>query len=447
LNPTAKRIRCSMVTIHRLKDGRLMLLVAALGLGLLFVGVPVAFALGLAGIFGVWLADIPQSVVATRLFTGVDSFVFLAVPFYILAAEIMSQGGITTRLIAIGSALTSWLRGGTALRQHRHVGPVRRHLGFGGGRCGCAGARLHQRDAEGRVHPRIRIGSHRQFVDRGSDHSALGACHHHGCRLGVVGDRPVPCGDPARAAAGRSLRRVVAIDALRGRVPKPRRSTLHSEGLGRMLIETVAVLTLPVIIIGGMLAGIYTATEGGGIAVAYAVFLSVVVFRAMTLKGLWLAFLRAARDIASIYLLVAAATILSYALNILGISAWVSTAAGHFQDSPVLFLFAVAGLMLVLGTFLDIGAAILIFTPLIMPVVYTLGIDPMQASMVIMLTLAMGLLTPPVGVVLFVVMRVGDVRMLPLIRALAPFLLAQLAAIALICLIPGISNTLPNLLN
>jgi TRAP-type transport system large permease protein len=170
------------------------------------------------------------------------------------------------------------------------------------------------------------------------------------------------------------------VDALRGRVPKPRRMDLPRDGLARMLLETVAVLTLPVIIVGGMLAGIYTATEGGGIAVAYAVFLSVVVFRAMTLRGLWLAFLRAARTSASIYLLVAAATILSYALNILGISSWVATAASHFQDSPVLFLFAIAALMLVLGTFLDIGAAILIFAPLIMPVVYELGIDPMQAS-------------------------------------------------------------------
>ncbi len=424
-----------------------MLLVAVLGLGLLFVGVPVAFALGLAGIFGVWLADIPLSVVATRLFTGVDSFVFLAVPFYILAAEIMSQGGITTRLIAIGSALTSWLRGGTAFA----------NIGTSVLFAGISGSAVADAAALGRVfiNEMPKEGYTREYASAVTASSS------------IVGPIIPPSGLAIIMAAVSGLSvidlflagilpglllagacaGVVAIDALRGRVPKPRRSTLHREGLGRMLIETVAVLTLPVIIIGGMLAGIYTATEGGGIAVAYAVFLSVVVFRAMTLKGLWVAFLRAARTSASIYLLVAAATILSYALNILGISAWVSTAAGHFQGSPVLFLFAVAGLMLVLGTFLDIGAAILIFTPLIMPVVYTLGIDPMQACMVIMLTLAMGLLTPPVGVVLFVVMRVGDVRMLPLIRALAPFLLAQLAAIALICLIPGISNTLPNLLN
>jgi TRAP-type transport system large permease protein len=424
-----------------------MLLVAALGLGLLFVGVPVAFALGLAGMLGVWLAGIPMSVVATRLFTGVDSFVFLAVPFYILAAEIMGQGGITTRLIAIGSALTSWLRGGTAFA----------NIGTSVLFAGISGSAVADAAALGRVFIKEmpKEGYTREYA------AAVTAAS------SIVGPIIPPSGLAIIMAAVTGLSvidlflagilpglllagacaAVVAVDALRGRVPKPRRADLQREGLGRMLLETVAVLTLPVIIIGGMLAGIYTATEGGGIAVAYAVFLSVVVFRAMTLRGLWLAFLRAARTSASIYLLVAAATILSYALNILGISSWVSSAASHFQDSPVLFLFAIAGLMLVLGTFLDIGAAILIFAPLIMPVVYQLGIDPMQASMVIMLTLAMGLLTPPVGVVLFVVMRVGNVRMLPLIRAVAPFLLAQLAAIALLCLIPEISSTLPDLLN
>jgi TRAP-type transport system large permease protein len=424
-----------------------MLAVAALGLGLLFVGVPVAFALGLAGMLGVWLAGIPMSVVATRLFTGVDSFVFLAVPFYILAAEIMGQGGITARLIAIGSALTSWLRGGTAFA----------NIGTSVMFAGISGSAVADAAALGRVFIKEmpKEGYSREYA------AAVTAAS------SIVGPIIPPSGLAIIMAAvtglsvidlflagilpglllGGACAAVVAVDALRGRVPKPRRMDLPRDGLGRMLVETVAVLTLPVIIVGGMLAGIYTATEGGGIAVAYAVFLSVVVFRAMTLRGLWLAFLRAARTSASIYLLVAAATILSYALNILGISSWVASAASQFQDSPVLFLFAIAALMLVLGTFLDIGAAILIFAPLVMPVVYQLGIDPMQAAMVIMLTLAMGLLTPPVGVVLFVVMRVGNVRMLPLIRALAPFLIAQLVAIALICLVPGISSALPDLLN
>ncbi|PJF08436.1 TRAP transporter large permease [Pseudorhodobacter sp. MZDSW-24AT] len=424
-----------------------MFAVAILGIGLLLVGVPVAFALGLAGMLGVWMSGLPLSVTATRLFTGVDSFVFLAVPFYILAAEIMSAGGITTRLITIGSTLTSWLRGGTAFA----------NIGTSVMFAGISGSAVADAAALGRV-----------FID---EMPKEGYTREYSAAVtaasSIIGPIIPPSGLAILMAAVTGLSvidlflagilpgllvagacaAVVAIDALRGRLPKPRRASFKKDGVWRMIFETVAVLTLPAIIIGGMLAGIYTATEGGGIAVAYAIFLSMIVFRVMTLRGLWIAFLRAARTSASIYLLVAAATILSYALNILGISSLVSTMTSVFADSPVLFLFAVAALMLVLGTFLDIGAAILIFAPLIMPVVNGLGIDPLQACMVIMLTLAMGLLTPPVGVVLFVVMRVGGIGMLPLIQALAPFLLAQLAAIALLCLVPEISSFLPKLLN
>ncbi len=424
-----------------------MIWVALLGLGLLFIGVPVAFAIGLAGMLGVWIADIPLSVSATRLFTGVDSFVFLAVPFYILAAEIMSQGGITARLISIASAATSWLRGGTAFA----------NIGTSILFAGISGSAVADAAALGRVFTE-------EMPKEGytKEYSAAVTA-----ASSVVGPIIPPSGLAIIMAAvtglsvidlflagilpglllGGACAAVVAVDALRKRVPKPRRMAFSREGAVKMIIEAIAVLTLPVIIIGGMIAGIYTATEGGGVAVAYAIFLSVFVFRVMDLKGLWLAFLRAARTSATIYLLVAAATILSYALNLLGIASWVASAAGVFEDSPVMFLFAIAVLMLILGTFLDIGAAILIFAPLLMPVVYQLGIDPMQASMVIMLTLAMGLVTPPVGVVLFVMMRVGQVRLFPLIRALIPFLLAQLAAIALVCLIPGISSYLPDLLN
>lgn len=424
-----------------------MIWVAILGLGLLFIGIPVAFAIGLAGMLGVWMTGIPLSVTATRLFTGVDSFVFLAVPFYILAAEIMSQGGITARLISIASAMTSWLRGGTAFA----------NIGTSVLFAGISGSAVADAAALGRVFTE-------EMPKEGytKEYSAAVTA-----ASSIVGPIIPPSGLAIIMAAVTGLSvidlflagilpglllagacaAVVAIDALRKRVPKPRRMAIDRSGIPRMIIEGIAVLTLPVIIIGGMLAGVYTATEGGGVAVAYAIFLSVFVFRVMDMKGLWLAFLRAARTSATIYLLVAAATILSYALNLLGIASWVSSAAGVFQQSPVLFLFAVACLMLILGTFLDIGAAILIFAPILMPVVYQLGIDPMQASMVIMLTLAMGLVTPPVGVVLFVMMRVGHVRLFPLIRALIPFLLAQLVVIGLICLIPGISSYLPNLLN
>ncbi|MCG6113298.1 MAG: TRAP transporter large permease [Paracoccus sp.] len=424
-----------------------MIWVGALGLGLLFIGVPVAFALGLAGMLGVWMTGIPLSVTATRLFTGVDSFVFLAVPFYILAAEIMSQGGITARLISIASVATGWLRGGTAFA---NIGTSVMFAGISGSAVADAAAlgRVFTEEMPKEGYTReysAAVTAASSIIGPIIPPSGLAIIMAAVTGLSVIDLFLAGIGPGLLMAAACAA--VVAVGALRGHLPRPRRRAPSGDSALKMVVEALAVITLPVIIVGGMIAGIYTATEGGGIAVVYAIFLSVVVFRAMTLHGLWLAFLRAARTSASIYLLVAAATILSYALNLLGIADWVAGAAGVFQDSPILFLFAVALLMLVLGTFLDIGAAILIFAPLLMPVVRELGIDPLQAAMVIMLTLAMGLVTPPVGVVLFVVMRVGRIGLIPLMRALVPFLLAQLIAIAIICLVPGISSYIPSLLN
>lgn len=424
-----------------------MIWVGGLGLGLLFIGVPVAFALGLAGILGVWLSGIPLSVTATRLFTGVDSFVFLAVPFYILAAEIMSQGGITARLISIASIATGWLRGGTAFA---NIGTSVMFAGISGSAVADAAAlgRVFTEEMPKEGYTReysAAVTAASSIIGPIIPPSGLAIIMAAVTGLSVIDLFLAGIGPGLLMAAACAA--VVAIGALRGQLPRPRRRAPTGESALKMTVEALAVITLPVIIVGGMIAGIYTATEGGGIAVVYAIFLSVVVFRAMTLQGLWLAFLRAARTSASIYLLVAAATILSYALNLLGIASWVAGTASIFEGSPILFLFAVALLMLVLGTFLDIGAAILIFAPLLMPVVRELGIDPLQAAMVIMLTLAMGLVTPPVGVVLFVVMRVGRIGLVPLMRALAPFLIAQLVAIAIICLVPGISSWLPSLLN
>lgn len=423
-----------------------MIWVAITGLGLLFLGVPVAFAIGLAGLVGIWVADIPLAIGATRLFTGVDSFVFLAVPFYILAAEIMSQGGITTRLITIAQRAFLWLPGGTAFA----------NIGASVLFAGISGSAVADAAALGRV-----------FI---SEMPKEGYSKPYSAAVtvasSIIGPIIPPSGLAILLAAvsgisvidlflagvipglllGGACAVVVAYDALRGKLPKPAPAPSTGSPL-RMIVEGIAVATLPVIIVGGMVAGAYTATEGGGIAVAYAIFLSVVVFRGINLAGLWRAFMKAARVSATIYLLVAAATILSYALNLLGISSWISSAAEMFGGQPVLFLFAIALLMLVLGTFLDIGAAILIFIPLLLPPVRELGIDPLQASMVVMITLAIGLVTPPVGVVLFVVMRVGKIGMLPLMRALTPFLIAELGAVALLCLVPQLSTWLPVLLN
>lgn len=422
-----------------------MIWIALLTIGLLLLGVPIAFVLGLGGTLGVWLAGIPERVIITRFFSGVDSFIFLAVPFYILAAELMNRSGITVRLIRLVAVFIGRLRGGTAFAN------IFTSILF----AGISGSAVADAAGLGKVFMEAmpKEGYKREYAAAVTVSSS------------IVGPIIPPSGLAIIMAAvtglsvvdlflagvipgimlGGACAVIVAYDAFRGRLPKSTIRVSRAE-LPLLLLEGLIVGLLPVIIVGGMVIGAFTATEGGGIAVAAAFGLGFFVIRELTLASVWEALVAAARVSASIYLLVAAAAILSYALNLLGIAGWVTAATVVFGDQPWLFLFAVFLLMLVLGTFLDIGAAIVIFVPLLMPAVYALGIDPIHMAVVVMLTLAVGLITPPVGVVLFVMMRVGNVRMAPLVWATMPFLLAELVAILIITLIPGISTWLPSVL-
>lgn len=241
-----------------------MIWVGGLGLGLLFIGVPVAFALGLAGMLGVWLTGIPLSVTATRLFTGVDSFVFLAVPFYILAAEIMSQGGITARLISIVSIATGWLRGGTA---YANIGTSVMFAGISGSAVADAAALgrvfIEEMPKEGYTREySAAVTAASSIVGPIIPPSGLAIIMAAVTGLSVI-DLFLAGIGPGLLMAG-ACAAVVAVDAICGKLPRPRRTAPSGDSALKMLIEALAVITLPVIIVGGMIAGIYTATRAAG---------------------------------------------------------------------------------------------------------------------------------------------------------------------------------------
>jgi TRAP-type transport system large permease protein len=421
-----------------------MIWVALLSMVLLIGGVPIAMALGLGGTLGVWLTGIPLQVIVTRFFSGVDSFIFLAMPFYILAAEIMNRSGITTRLIYLSSIFTGRLPGGTA---YTNVGTSVLFAGI-------SGSAVADASALGRFFMTVmpKEGYTKEYS------AAVTAAS------SIIGPIIPPSGLAIIMAAvtglsvvdlfvagvvpgilfGVACCVVILLKSLRSGLPTSI-VTVKRKELPRLLVEGAAVMLLPFIIVGGMVTGAFTATEGGGIAVFVATVLGLFLFRSINLADLWGALLVSARASATIYLLVAAASILSYALNLLGIGSLVTAAAPYFEGNPMLFLTGVMILMLILGLFLDIGAALLIFVPLVMPTILQLGIDPIQASMVIILSLAMGLITPPVGVVLFILMKIGNIRMTPLMRELLPFLFAEICIILLLILFPALSTWLPEL--
>lgn len=423
-----------------------MIWVALACFALVFVGVPIAFALGLGGTLGLVIFGIPLPVVITRFFGGVDSFVFLAMPFYILAAEIMNRSGITDRLIRLTSLATGRLNGGTA---YTNVGTSILFAGISGAAIADASALgrffMNVMPKEGYSRPyAAAVTASSSIIGPIIPPSGLAIIMAAVTGLSIV-DLFVAGIIPGLMLGGACLM-VVFVKSLGGGLPKSR-ITVERGQIVTLLIEGVLVASLPVVIVWGMVTGAFTATEGGGIAVFVAAILGLFVLRTMRLADLWDALMVSARMTAAIYLLVASAAVLSYALNLLGIGALVSSFAPYFEGNPTLFLFGIMLLMLVLGMFIDIGAALIIFVPLVMPTVIQLGIDPIQAALVVMLTLALGLITPPFGVVLFILMKIGQVRLGELIGAIAPFVLAELAVIVLLVLFPALTTWLPTLLN
>lgn len=420
--------------------------VAAACFALVFAGVPIAFALGLGGTLGIWLTGMPVPVIITRFFGGVDSFVFLAMPFYILAAEIMNRSGITERLIRLTSLATGRVSGGTA---YTNIGTSVMFAGISGAAIADASALgrffMKVMPQEGYTRPySAAVTAASSIIGPIIPPSGLAIIMAAVTGLSIV-DLFVAGIIPGLLLAGACLA-VVFVQALRSGLPKSRIKVNRAE-LPKLLFEGIVVAALPILVVGGMVTGAFTATEGGGIAVVVAALLGLIVLRSMSLRDLWEAVVVSGRMTAAIYLLVASAAILSFALNLLGIGDLVSSLAPYFEGNPTLFLLGIMLLMLVLGMFIDIGAALIIFVPLLMPSITMLGIDPIQAALVVMLTLALGLITPPFGVVLFVLMKIGDIRMLPFVKALAPFILVELAVVVALVLWPPLTTWLPNLLN
>ena len=412
---------------------------------LLVVGVPIVFALGISGAVGLWALDLDLITVPTRLFTGMDNFVLLAAPFYVLAGEIMNRGGITSRLIGLAGLVTRGVPGGTAYAN------VSSSVLF----AGISGAAVADAAALGQVfikgmpeegydkHYAAAVTMAASIIGPIIPPSVIMIIYAAVTRLSVI-DLFVAGIVPGFMLAG-AMAIVIWFQARGGRLPRSK-LMVEKGKTGVLIRDGLLVMGLPTVIVGGTLMGVFTATEAGGIAVVYALLVSWLVFRSMDMASLWDALKRSARITATVYLIIAAATVVSYVLTIGGIAGWVQDMASLFAGSPTLFLLALAGILLLVGTFLEPGAAIVLIVPMLMPVATAMQIDPMQFAMVVILTLTLGLITPPVGVCLFVACRIADSRIMPIMRAVTPFLLAEIGVVVILALIPGLSSFLPALL-
>jgi tripartite ATP-independent transporter DctM subunit len=410
----------------------------------LILGVPVAFTMGIAGIVAVLLDGSLNPLVATqRMFAGIDSFPLMAVPFFILASELMTACGLTRSLLGFANALVGHLRGGLG-----HVNILVSML-F----AGISGSALA--DAAG---PSAIV--MRMMREAGYDKNYAGALSAATATIGPI----IPPSILAVIFAISTNGATVAGLFLAGIVPgvllglslavanhiisvkngyRGRENRASIKELVNATLAALPAIIMPAIILGGILFGVFTPTEAGAVASAYALFLGLIL-RSFTFRGLYAAFVRAAVITSSVFLIVALASIFAWLLTYLQIPQELASAISNVTDSKLGILFILAGFALVCGFFIDTLPALIILTPILGPIAYSAGIDPLQFGMMLVLNLTIGMITPPVGPVLFVISAVGRLRIEALSRAVLPLLLAELLVLLLVITVPGVSTFVPN---
>ncbi len=413
-------------------------------LTLLALGVPIAYSIGLSGLFTLMVSMAPGiavTTVAQRMATGLDSFALLAIPFFILAGQLMNRGGIADRLIALAKSLIGWLPGGLA-----HVNIIGNMLfgaisGSAVAAASAIGGVMHKRMVEDGYEPDMSAAVNISSAVTGliippSNVLIVYSLASGGASIGAL----FVAGYIPGFLLGFTLMVVAAIFAWRRKYPTQPIAKLKDTA--RAFWNALPSLMLLIIVIGGIIAGIFTATEASAIAVLYALALSLV-YREISWKDMPKILLTSAGTTSIVLILVATSMAMSWVMAFENIPQSVSTALLSFSDNPIIVLLIINLTLLFVGVFMDITPAVLIFTPIFLPVVTAMGIDPIHFGIIMVLNLCIGLTTPPVGSVLFVGAAVAERRISQVIRPLLPMFVAMIIALMLVTYIPALSMWLP----
>ena len=413
---------------------------------LLLMNVPIAICIGASTFLAVF-ATAGEScyTVAMKMANGVDSFALLAIPFFILSGIIMGRGGIASRLIAFASALVGWFPGGLAF-----VNTLTCML-FGA-ISGSAVAAVSS--IGGFMIPEMnKAGYNREFNVAVTATAATTGMLIPPSNIMII--YAVAAGSVSISAmfmagvipgiiTGLCIMIVCAVIAVKrgykaGEFVKM--STVAKSFCGAIL-----GMLLIIIVIGGILGGVFTATEAAAIAVAYSLLLAVVVYREVKLSDLPGILLQTGKTTAVCMLMIGASSAMSWLLTSQNIPQAVSQALLGLSDNPIVILLAINVLLLCVGTFMDMTPAVLIFTPIFLPVVESLGMHPVHFGIMIIANLCIGLCTPPVGACLFVSCGVGNTTIAKITRPMLPFFGAMAVSLMLITYVPALTMWLPRVL-
>ena len=407
------------------------------------IGLPVAFGLGIAALATFAYEGLPLMVAFQRIVSGVNVFSLLAIPFFIFAGELMFHGGIAMRLVKFASAAVGSVRGGLG------VVNVFSSMLFGG----ISGSAVADVSALGSI--LIPVMKEKGYDDDyavnvtvTSSIAGILIPPSHNMILFVVaagGGLSISQLFLAGVVPGVLMCICLALAAYLVAVKRgyPAEPFPGWTVLGILFITALPGLFTAVIIVGGVLSGIFTVTESGAFGTIYAALVTFFVYRALTWQAFKTAVTRAVRTTSMVMILVACAAAFGYMLTLNQVPSRIVGAITSISENPIAILLMINAMLLILGMIMDMAALILICTPIFLPVINMLGMDPMQFGMVLMMNLGLGLCTPPVGSCLFVGCAIGKVKMEKVVKTIWPFYLAIFAALMLTTFIPAVSLTLP----
>jgi len=412
---------------------------------LLALGVPVAFCLGLSALATLFYLDIPLIVAFQRMAAGIDVFALLAIPFFIFAGELMNQSGIAAKLVRLAESMLGRARGGLGQVS------VLSCMMFGA----VSGSAVASVSAMGSALTPIMSekGYSRDFaVNVTATGSATGLLippSHNMIIYSIAAGGSVSivslflAGLLPGILLGLALMAATWLVAVRRGYPGGAFPGWRQ--LFVAFVQALPGLLSAIIIVGGILSGIFTATESSAIAVVYTVVIAAFVYRSLNWSKFVTATRNAVRTTAIVMLIIAAASAFGWLMAVAEVPLRMSEALLGISENPLVLFLIINLILLMLGTFMDMAPLIIITTPIFLPVATQLGMDPVQFGVVMILNLGIGLVTPPVGAVLFVGCAVGGITIEKSLRSIWPFYCAMLVVLLLVTAIPSISLALPGL--
>ncbi len=410
----------------------------------MIIGTPVAFSLAIAVISAFFVEGMPLIIAFQRIISGINMFSLLAIPFFIFAGELMFHGGIAARLVRFASSAVGAMRGGLGIVN------VFSSMLFGG----ISGSAVADTSALGSI--LIPVMKEKGYDDDYAVNVTVTSSvagimippSHNMILFAVAAGGGVSITQLFMAGIipGFLMCLCLAISAYVVAVHRGYKSEVFP-GFPTLLISFITALPglfTAVIIVGGVLSGIFTITESGAFGAIYAFLVTIFIYKSLTWKKFKLAVVNSVKTTSMVLFLIACAGSFAYLLTYFQVPTKMISFIYTISDNPIIIILMINVMLLILGMMMDMAALILICTPIFLPVATSLGMDPIQFAMLLMMNLGLGLCTPPVGSCLFVGCAIGNVPIERAVKSIWPFYGAILAALMLTSFIPAISLTLPN---